>query len=159
AAALPAQVTLPAVFPSQSGIPNAVVLGVDSQGHTTYGIEQTEIDGTSTIPFTATMVAGADHAGFTFSATGDGFTVVAGFDCDLPKNGGAGAVCSDMAGSKAETITVSSALPSFVIDVVSTAAPSGATNKPNSSPRLAVAASVYGLWVSMALVVTYGLCL
>jgi hypothetical protein len=52
AAALPAQVTLPAVFPSQSGIPNAVVLGVDSQGHTTYGIEQTEIDGTSTIPFT-----------------------------------------------------------------------------------------------------------
>ncbi|KAJ6531158.1 hypothetical protein B0H19DRAFT_1082122 [Mycena capillaripes] len=137
--ALPAVVTLsvpPFFNPVSSPLP-AVVLGVDSQGRTTYAVEQDQVEGTSTTPLTATLVEGADHASYTFSFTTAHETILAGFDCDL-KNGNA--ICSDVdSASQLETATISTLAP-FVIDVVSTAAPS-ATSKPNSSLRLSASVS------------------
>jgi hypothetical protein len=42
---MPAQVTIPEIypFPAQSGIPTAVILGVDSQGHTTYVFDENSL--------------------------------------------------------------------------------------------------------------------
>ncbi|KAJ7809212.1 hypothetical protein B0H14DRAFT_3151702 [Mycena olivaceomarginata] len=76
-APVPAILTLsvPPVFNPESSPLPAVVLGVDSQGRTTYAIEQDAVDGSKTIPLTATMVQGADHAGYTFSASAAGFDV------------------------------------------------------------------------------------
>jgi hypothetical protein len=85
-----------------------------------------------------TLVQGADHAGYTFSASADGLQVELDFDCDLK---GENAICSGLdENSKLATATLSSLEP-FAIDVVSTAAPS-ATGKPSSaSPRLSVSLS------------------
>ncbi|KAJ7729275.1 hypothetical protein B0H14DRAFT_3000095 [Mycena olivaceomarginata] len=132
-APVPAVTTLsvpPLFLPLSSALP-AVVLGVDSQGRTTYAIEQDLVEGTTkTTPLTGTLVQGADHAGYTFSASADGLQVEAG-----------NAICSGLdENSKLATATLSSLEP-FAIDVVSTAAPS-ATGKPSSaSPRLSASLS------------------
>ncbi|KAF7336900.1 hypothetical protein MVEN_02126300 [Mycena venus] len=167
---LSAQVTVafPGIFaPEQSGAPPpAVVLGVDSQGHTTYAVEQDVLElgtngPTATIPATATLVAGTDRTSYTYSADAPGLNLVIGFDCDL-KDGNA--ICSDRDSNGApETATLSSLAP-FVIDVVSTtglsvvstAGQSGSTaqptNKSNAAPRLA-AATVSGVLVGTVLMV------
>ncbi|KAF8205605.1 hypothetical protein K438DRAFT_1964032 [Mycena galopus ATCC 62051] len=140
----PALLTLPyPLFPQSSPAP-AVVLGVDSQGHTTYAVEEDEIDyatsggppflPTTTIPITGTLVAGADHAAFTFSAD-DGITLES--DCDYQ---GGNAVLTFLGSN-------------FVLDVVSTASP----NISNSSPRLSTSffcvlgstVTVLAAWVAL----------
>ncbi|KAF8184582.1 hypothetical protein K438DRAFT_1766270 [Mycena galopus ATCC 62051] len=163
---MPAQVTLPAIFPTQNAIPTAVVLGVDSQGHTTYGFEEThlvvlkdEVLTTVSVPFPAiswlankwtlpvTVVAGSDYAALTYSLEipSGSLTVVEGVACGL-KNGGA--VCTNA--GLTDTFTITSMPSGIVLDVVSTAAPSQPTNKPNSSSRLA--ASFYSGCLSFVLI-------
>ncbi|KAF7337900.1 hypothetical protein MVEN_02013100 [Mycena venus] len=145
----PAVTTLPVIpiFNPQSSAYPAVVLGVDSQGRTTYAIEQDEREPSTTIPLTATLVEGADYASYTFSASIPGLQVAAGFECNL--NGGQ-AVCSGIdSNSKIATATFSS-LDSFVVDILSTAAPSGQTSKPNSSPKLS--ASLSGALIALVMV-------
>ncbi|KAJ7729277.1 hypothetical protein B0H14DRAFT_2640458 [Mycena olivaceomarginata] len=82
-------------------------------------------------------VQGADHARYTFAASGAKFDVEADFDCDL-KGGKAECPVTDSK-SRVGTFTFST-LQSFVIDVASTAPPS-ATGKPNSSPGLSASRS------------------
>ncbi|KAJ7769761.1 hypothetical protein B0H14DRAFT_3164942 [Mycena olivaceomarginata] len=129
-APVPAVTTLsvpPLFLPLSSALP-AVILGVDSQGRTTYAIEQDAVEGTKTTPLT-----GADYAGYTFSASADGFDIEVDFECDLK---GVQAICSGPdSNSQVATATLSSLDP-FIIDVVSTVAPSGAsaTGNPSSSP-------------------------
>ncbi|KAK7039686.1 hypothetical protein R3P38DRAFT_2376391, partial [Favolaschia claudopus] len=103
----------------------AVVLGVDSEGHTTYAIEQDLIESgvsaTKTTPFTATLVEGASYASYTLSISAAGLRLDLGFDCtlDSAKNE---AVCQDFdqESSKSVTATIPS-LTGLVLDVVSTA--------------------------------------
>ncbi|KAJ7367454.1 hypothetical protein DFH08DRAFT_828565 [Mycena albidolilacea] len=134
-APVPAVTTLsvpPLFLPLSSALP-AVVLGVDSQGRTTYAIEQDAVEGTKTTPLTATLVEGADYAGYTFSASAAGFDIELDFECDLK---GGQAICSGLdSNSQVATATLSSLDP-FIIDIVSTVAPSGAsaTGNPSSSP-------------------------
>ncbi|KAJ7685662.1 hypothetical protein DFH06DRAFT_1463648 [Mycena polygramma] len=148
--ALPATLTLsvPPLFnPISTALP-AVVLGVDAQRRTTYAVEQDQVEASTTIPITGTLVQGADHASYTFSFTTAGETVIAGFDCGLQ---GENAICSDIdtrSNSQVATATISGLQP-FVIDVVSTAAPSGSTSKPNSARG--ISASVSGALVGVAL--------
>ncbi|KAJ6490716.1 hypothetical protein C8R47DRAFT_1214994 [Mycena vitilis] len=161
---VPATLTLsvpPFFNPISTALP-AVVLGVDSQGRTTYAVEQDQVEASTTIPITGTLVQGADHASYTFSFTKSGETVIAGFDCGLQ---GGNAICSDIdtrSNSQVETATISGLVP-FVIDVVSTAAPSGSTASsgsaaPSGSPNSArgISASVSGALVGVALA-AYGL--
>ncbi|KAJ7685664.1 hypothetical protein DFH06DRAFT_1313950 [Mycena polygramma] len=160
---MPAQtltLSVPPFFNPQSSPFPAVVLGVDSQGRTTYAVEQDEIDGGSTTPLTATLVEGPDHIFYTFSHTAPSEAFTIGFDCGL-KNGQA--ICSGVdsdrrSGLKTETATLSSLAP-FVLDVVSTAAPSShtspapgnpsATSTGNSAPRLT--ASSFGAMTGLLL--------
>ncbi|KAJ7255814.1 hypothetical protein B0H12DRAFT_1112945, partial [Mycena haematopus] len=124
-APVPAEITLsvPAVFLPVSAPYQAVVLGVDSQGHTTYAVDQPFIDGTSTTPLTATLVEGAEYASYTFSlSTGNSglFNIQLGFDCSLTAGN---AICTGL-DSNSQVATVTSSLQTFVLDVVSTAVPS-----------------------------------
>ncbi|KAF8205600.1 hypothetical protein K438DRAFT_2014509 [Mycena galopus ATCC 62051] len=178
----PALLTLPyPLFPQSSPAP-AVIHGVDSQGHTTYFVADKEVgeDGggpTSTVPFTATLVAGADSALYTFSV--DGLSLQ--MNCDFDFQSG-NALCPEVlvAGplkgqTSTNTFPIASLAPSnFVLDVVSnlpapnsnvvsmapsgntvsTAAPSAATTKSNSSPRLLASISCV---VAGSMIVAYGL--
>ncbi|KAJ7817160.1 hypothetical protein B0H14DRAFT_3474795 [Mycena olivaceomarginata] len=114
----------------------AVVLGIDSQGRTTYAFEQDGKIGSTTFPTTATLVQGADYASY-YSASAGGFEVDLGMDCDL-KGGGANCPVT-RSNSPAATLTFTTLKP-LVIDVVSTALPS-ATGKPNSSSVLSASRS------------------
>ncbi|KAK7044415.1 hypothetical protein R3P38DRAFT_3431742 [Favolaschia claudopus] len=124
--------------PDSSPLP-AVVLGVDKEGHTTYAINQIGIMSdaltTQTIPFTATLVAGASYASYTLSISAPGIRLADGFDCSLDQNKNE-AVCSeflfDTKGSTMAVATIPS-LTGLVVDVVSTAAPQGGNGKPNSA--------------------------
>ncbi|KAJ6600558.1 hypothetical protein DFH09DRAFT_1128474 [Mycena vulgaris] len=146
--AIPALVTLPA-FGDPSTTFTAVELGVDSElGYTTYGVQGAfSEDGPTlsltTIPFTATVVAGSNHIALTASATGVDIGYEEGDECDLQSRS---AVCVEY--GVAHTVPLSSLVP-WVIDVVSTAAPSPTSNGSNSSRRPAI----YGVLVSIALVV------
>ncbi|KAJ6564149.1 hypothetical protein B0H19DRAFT_1067741 [Mycena capillaripes] len=93
-------VVAPVFNPESIALP-AVILGVDSQGRTTYAIEQDEIDA-------RTLVEGADQ------------TIVLGFDCDL-KDGNT--ICFDT-DSNSQPVTATIPPTSLVLAVVSTAAPS-----------------------------------
>ncbi|KAJ6502791.1 hypothetical protein C8R47DRAFT_216074 [Mycena vitilis] len=164
-AASPALVTLAAPPPPLHGpgTLSATVVGVDSQGRTTYAINEDETEGSSTVALiTATLVQGADHAMFTLSHASAAETIIDGYDCDL-KDGNA--ICSDVESS--QPVTATFALESdFVLDVAPTAAPlsgSGAapsgsqsgsgsspSAKPNSSHKRS--ASFVGALVGLAFV-------
>ncbi|KAJ7685666.1 hypothetical protein DFH06DRAFT_1313952 [Mycena polygramma] len=164
-AASPALVTLPAPPGLGSQTLSASVVGVDSQGRTTYAVNEDETEGSSTVAhITATLVQGADHAMFTLSHTSASETIIVGYDCDL-KDGNA--ICSDVESSQPFTTTV--ALESdFVLDVAATAAPSSGSGaapsgsqsgsgsspspstKPNSSHK--TSASIVSALVGLALV-------
>ncbi|KAJ6531157.1 hypothetical protein B0H19DRAFT_471445 [Mycena capillaripes] len=148
--ATPAKLTvtvLPALNPQSTAAP-AVVLGVDSQGRTTYAVELDEIQGGSTAPLTATLVEGSDHVGFTLSHTAASETIIIGYDCGL-KNGKA--ICSGVDSNSQPGTATASSLGEFVLDVVSTAAPSEPTSesaapsspsdKPSSSRRASASIS------------------
>ncbi|KAF8205314.1 hypothetical protein K438DRAFT_1757296 [Mycena galopus ATCC 62051] len=120
---------VPPVFNSDTSALAAIVLGVDSQGRTTYAIDDPLIDGSSTVPLTATLVEGASYASYTFSASADGLEIALGFDCDLE---GGEAICSGTdSNSQLQTATIGSLQP-YVLDVVSTATASGSA--PTSPP-------------------------
>ncbi|KAJ6490718.1 hypothetical protein C8R47DRAFT_1214996 [Mycena vitilis] len=161
-AASPALVTLAAPPGLGSQTLSASVVGVDSQGRTTYAVNEDETEGSSTVAhITATLVQGADHAMFTLSHTSASETIIVGYDCDL-KDGNA--ICSDVESSQPFTTTV--ALESdFVLDVAATAAPSSGapsgsqsgsgsspspSTKPNSSHK--TSASFVGALAGLALV-------
>ncbi|KAJ7217017.1 hypothetical protein GGX14DRAFT_440145 [Mycena pura] len=82
-------------YPEPAGKPlSAQILGVDSQGYTTYAVQLPETDGTgSTLAvFTETLVAGADYVSVTIS-TADAAasaTLIEGGECSLL---GGDAVC------------------------------------------------------------------
>ncbi|KAF8205593.1 hypothetical protein K438DRAFT_1964022 [Mycena galopus ATCC 62051] len=156
----PALITLPYPLLPQSSPAPAVILGVDSQGHTTYALEEDILElgasaPTTTFPATATLVAGTDHAFLTYSASADGLAIALGLDCEFQSGN---AICSGLdLSSQAQTTTIpfasqASGAP-FVLDVVSTAAPSGPTNKSNSSPKLL--ASISGAIASSVLAAAY----
>ncbi|KAJ7154195.1 hypothetical protein C8R46DRAFT_446581 [Mycena filopes] len=121
-------ITLPAPnIPNDFGAltETGAVLGVDSQGRTTYGIEN--VKGS----IYATRVQGSDHVFITLSQTGVDtelstttrfLTAIEGYDCDLEKDGGA--VCSgvDVSNSRFGTTTMPpQSVGTLVLAVVSTA--------------------------------------
>ncbi|KAJ7486561.1 hypothetical protein FB451DRAFT_1534466 [Mycena latifolia] len=128
AAALPSPelVTVGAPFGDDSTtVLTAHVVGVDSDGRTTYALEQNAMQGSSVLASaTGTLVEGSDHVSYTYALNGAGFAITLGVDCDL-KDGNA--ICSD----GTETATISS-LGSWVLDVVSTSAPSGSSATPTA---------------------------
>ncbi|KAJ6564153.1 hypothetical protein B0H19DRAFT_1374640 [Mycena capillaripes] len=148
--ASPAQITLP-VLPIPSSILHsdgtalAVVIGVDAQNRTIYAVEQDEKEKTATIPLTGTLVAGTDHAFYTFAGTTPGASNAFGYDCALDVKDGK-ALCA-MTDSNSQVVTSTAALGTIVLDVVSTASrPSvqaAQPTTPNSSGRVSV--SVFAL--------------
>ncbi|KAF7337899.1 hypothetical protein MVEN_02013000 [Mycena venus] len=102
-----------------------------TQGRTTYAVEQDAEAGGSTRTLTATLVEGTDYVFYTLSHTASSESIIVGFDCGL-KNGKA--ICSGTnANAQPQTATVPS-LGTLVLDVVSTAAPSGPTSAASSNP-------------------------
>ncbi|KAJ7633108.1 hypothetical protein FB45DRAFT_1148581 [Roridomyces roridus] len=115
-------VTVPPFFDPQSTALQAAVVGVDSQGHTTYALKQDEVEGSSTLAFiTGTLVAGGDPAvaDYTLSFTSQGITALAGFDCGLQSGGIA---CPGLNDGDSST-----AVTQLVLDVTGTGAPANAT--------------------------------
>ncbi|KAJ7355920.1 hypothetical protein DFH08DRAFT_933693 [Mycena albidolilacea] len=149
----------------------AAILGVDSQGRTTYAVQQIQIDEGTELPLTGTLVEGSDHVFFTFSHTIGEKTFIEGYDCGL-ENGGA--VCSGTGVDSDTPLTTSTvtSLGFYVFDIVSTAAPSTPTSPGSNSPTntglagtvpsatrnssLKVAGSISGAFMGLA-VVAYGL--
>ncbi|KAJ7486448.1 hypothetical protein FB451DRAFT_1362846 [Mycena latifolia] len=129
AAALPSPELVTVAVPfGDDGSTSAItahIIGVDSNGHTTYALEQNEMQGSSVLASaTGTLVEGSDHVSYTYALDASGIAITIGVDCDL-KDGKA--ICSDAT----ETATVSS-LGSWVLDVVSTPAPSGSSATPTA---------------------------
>ncbi|KAJ7811603.1 hypothetical protein B0H14DRAFT_2606420 [Mycena olivaceomarginata] len=147
----PAQTTVPVVTIVGDQTATAAILGVDSQGRT--------------------LVEGSDHVFFTFSHTIGQETFVDGYDCGLV-NGGA--VCSGTGVDSDTPLTTSTvtSLGFYVLDIVSTAAPSTPTSPGSNSPintglagtppsatrnsSLKIAGSISGAFMGLA-VVAYGL--
>ncbi|KAJ6513522.1 hypothetical protein DFH09DRAFT_1288257 [Mycena vulgaris] len=127
AVAAPALVTVVAPFGGDSTtVLSAEVLGVDSDGRTTYALAQNAMQGSSVlVSATGTLVEGSDHVSYTYALAGDGLTINVGADCALT---GGNALC----GVAGQTVTVSS-LGSWVLDVASTASPSASTASPSGS--------------------------
>ncbi|KAF7365757.1 hypothetical protein MVEN_00449500 [Mycena venus] len=118
-AASPAIVTLnvPVVGGGDSSAIPAAILGVDSQGRTTYALNENEMQGSSTIALaTATLVEGSDYFSYTLSSPPP-LEVVIGFDCPL-KDGGA--VCTGV-DDNSQAITSTLSLEPLVLDITSTA--------------------------------------
>ncbi|KAF7301282.1 hypothetical protein MIND_00693100 [Mycena indigotica] len=107
AAPMPALVTVIAPIPGAGQTGTATILGVDQAGHTTFAIAEPVVDGSSTLTvLTATLVAGANFASETFSASfsqpGFAFDAVLGGECTIT---GDIAVCND----GTETVTTDAA--------------------------------------------------
>ncbi|KAJ7633106.1 hypothetical protein FB45DRAFT_1003275 [Roridomyces roridus] len=122
-------VTVPPFFEpeSLSTAVQAAVVGVDSEGHTTYALKQDQVESSSTLAFvTGTLVAGGDPAvaDYTISFTSQAVTVLAGFDCGLQSDG---AVCSGVAAGGQGPQTAALSVTQLVLDVTGTAAPASAT--------------------------------
>ncbi|KAJ7698071.1 hypothetical protein B0H17DRAFT_1051078 [Mycena rosella] len=131
ASASPALTTIVAPFGGDSGDSTtaltAEILGVDSNGRTTYALAQDEMQGSSVlVSATGTLIEGADYFSYTYAIDGD-IGITLGLECAL-KDGNA--ICQD--GGETATVPLSS-LGSWVLDVVSTAAPSGSTSSPSGS--------------------------
>ncbi|KAJ6477195.1 hypothetical protein C8R47DRAFT_656571 [Mycena vitilis] len=149
-AATPALVTLahpPYFIPPETFSAN--ILGVDSEGRTTYAIAEDVDLGTGVL--TATLVQGADHAMYTVSAD----TVTFGFDCALS---GKNAICSGTDSSSHLVTTTEVLGGSMVLNVASlTVAPSQAAsqsaNKADPSTRRGSSAAVFGAMGGTMLVV------
>ncbi|KAF7345344.1 hypothetical protein MSAN_01911400 [Mycena sanguinolenta] len=123
--------SVPPVFNADSTTLPAVILGVDSEGRTTYAVEQDLIEtGSTTIPLTATLVEAADYASYTFSVSTEGLNLVVGFDCDLENDN---AICSGLDDSSQLATATLSSLEPFIIEVVSTAAGVSPTSPPSTS--------------------------
>ncbi|KAJ7772966.1 hypothetical protein DFH07DRAFT_802063 [Mycena maculata] len=118
-AAVPTTVTVVAPF---GGEPlTAEILGVDSQGRTTYVLEQDELEGSSTVALiTGTLVEASDTMSYvlSFASASDTFYIEA--DCAL--QGGNG-VCTGL-DSNSQPITTTIPFSTLVLDVISTAVPS-----------------------------------
>ncbi|KAJ7766635.1 hypothetical protein B0H16DRAFT_1522101 [Mycena metata] len=134
-----ATITLAAPFANGEFTEFGDVGGVDSQGRTTY-----VIDNPQGLP-QDTRVQASDHVYLTLSQTGFNtlptttmaVTAFEEYDCDLESNGNA--VCSSFdADSQMTTTTIPSvSVGTLILEVVSTAsAPIPAPSKPNSSPTL-----------------------
>ncbi|KAJ7811604.1 hypothetical protein B0H14DRAFT_3479594 [Mycena olivaceomarginata] len=150
-AASPALVTLAAPFPASTAFSTDIV-GVDSQGRTTYVVHEgnTEV-------VTATLVQGSDHAFFTLSHINAADTLITGYDCAL--NGG-NAICSDVDPVSSKPITTTVFAVSIILDVAATtAAPSGTGGSSSSAPQPSekpgsaqkTSASIFGVAVGLAL--------
>ncbi|KAJ7772997.1 hypothetical protein DFH07DRAFT_149314 [Mycena maculata] len=150
--AAPAQVTVLGLFnPVSTAVP-ATILGVDSQGHTTYVIEQDEMRGSSIIAqATETVVEGegSDYMSLTLSSPPP-LQIELGFECSLE---GANAICSQaVSGSQEFTTTIATSFfQQIVVDVTSTPTPTPtstptSTTRPNSSQRLGIQRSISVLW-------------
>ncbi|KAJ7698083.1 hypothetical protein B0H17DRAFT_1051101 [Mycena rosella] len=131
ASASPALTTIVAPFGGDSGDSTtaltAEILGVDSNGRTTYALAQDEMQGSSVlVSATGTLVEGSDYFSYTYAIDG-AIGITLGLECAL-KDGNA--ICQD--GAETATSPLSS-LGSWVLDVVSTAAPSGSTPSPSGS--------------------------
>ncbi|KAJ6531566.1 hypothetical protein DFH09DRAFT_1182792 [Mycena vulgaris] len=149
AAPAPALVTVLVPLGDETTPMTAAVLGVDSQGRTTYAIQDNEMQGTSILASaTATLVEASDYMSYTYSLDGPGINIVLGADCTL--NGRTG-VCTGLdESSHAATATISS-LAAWVLDVPPTGSPGGPplpTGKSNSSQR--TSASIFGALVGLA---------
>ncbi|KAJ7633105.1 hypothetical protein FB45DRAFT_1027212 [Roridomyces roridus] len=120
-------VTVPQFFNAESTALQAAVVGVDSNGHTTYALKQDEMEGSSTAAFiTGTLVAGGDPAvaDYTLSFTSQGLTLVAGFDCNLQSGG---AVCTGVDDSAKGPQTATLSVTQLVLDVPGPSASASAT--------------------------------
>ncbi|KAJ7486457.1 hypothetical protein FB451DRAFT_1167892 [Mycena latifolia] len=144
-AALPSPelVTVGAPFGDDSTtVLTAHVLGVDSNGRTTYALEQNAMQGSSVLASaTGTLVEGSDHVSYTYALDGAGFAITLGVDCDL-KDGNA--ICSD----GTETATISSLGSTTPTAGASSSAPTSTTT-PNSSQKAST--SVFGVLMGLAL--------
>ncbi|KAJ7137848.1 hypothetical protein C8R44DRAFT_868222 [Mycena epipterygia] len=134
-AAAPALVTVANPFGSPAPTVSAVLLGVDSEGRTRYGINEDVMFGESTLALNAaTLVEGSDYVSYGFSFTSVSATLALGWDCTVPSSGNP--ICSDLG------TPTSGPVPSLVLDVVSTAAAQATAIKPSSSQKIQV--SVFG---------------
>ncbi|KAJ6471842.1 hypothetical protein DFH09DRAFT_1344067 [Mycena vulgaris] len=93
----PALVTVVAPFGGDSTtVLSTEVLGVGSDGRTTYALAQNAMQGSSVlVSATGTLVEGSDHVSYTYALAGNGLTINVGADCALS---GGDALCG-VAGS------------------------------------------------------------
>ncbi|KAJ6531579.1 hypothetical protein DFH09DRAFT_1182829 [Mycena vulgaris] len=152
AAASPALVTVP--IPLEDVAVTAQILGVDSQGRTTYVLQEP-----STPLETATIVAASDYVSFTVSYQDATTTDIGGLECKLVAGN---YVCVGAGGSAAATATIPpQAMASLVLDVVSSlppassATPSASVSAPSSIPSGGASpktsASIFGALMGLLL--------
>ncbi|KAJ6531578.1 hypothetical protein DFH09DRAFT_1370407 [Mycena vulgaris] len=151
AAAAPAPELVTVTLPfgdAETAAMTASIVGVDSQGRTTYAIQQPEMQGTSTLASaTGTLVEASDYMSYTYALDGQGIAITIGADCAL-KDGTA--ICTGLdESSHVATATISS-LAAWVLDVPPTGSPGGPlpTGKPSSSQKNSV--SIFGALVGLA---------
>ncbi|KAJ7633109.1 hypothetical protein FB45DRAFT_1058090 [Roridomyces roridus] len=129
-------VTVPPQFFDPAVTFQAAVVGVDSNGHTTYALNQPAVQDGKTVAFaTGTLVAGGDPAAadYALSFTSQGATAIAGFDCGPQSGSAVTAACTLVANGDATTATVS--LTQFVLDVTGTGAAASATQTNGGSSQ------------------------
>ncbi|KAJ6616335.1 hypothetical protein B0H10DRAFT_2037579 [Mycena sp. CBHHK59/15] len=145
-AAEPALITVVAPFGSDPTPLTAEVLGVDSQGRTTYALQQNEMQGDSTLALiTGTLVEGSDYISYTFSHTSASEMIVVGVNCALSGRNGLG---FQLAGGHGDGVVG----PRRRVD----AAPSGSapTSQPTTKPKNSsqrTSASIFGTLIGLSL--------
>ncbi|KAJ7486449.1 hypothetical protein FB451DRAFT_1167884 [Mycena latifolia] len=95
----------------------AEVLGIDSNGHTTLHTQWRRTGTQDGVP--GTLVEGSDHLSYTYAFNQGNIALTLGIDCDL-KDGHA--ICAG----------ATNTWGSWVLDVVSTAVPSGSSSTPTA---------------------------
>ncbi|KAJ6578495.1 hypothetical protein B0H19DRAFT_580011 [Mycena capillaripes] len=129
--ASPAKVTLnvPVIGGGDSSAIPAAILGVDSQGRTTYALNEDEMQGSSTLALaTATLIEGSDYFSYTLSSP-QPLEIEIGFDCPL-KDGSA--ICTGV-DDNSQAITTTISLEPLILDITSTAG-SGASASQSITP-------------------------
>ncbi|KAJ6526299.1 hypothetical protein DFH09DRAFT_1182782 [Mycena vulgaris] len=121
--AAPEFITITAPFAIETPSLTAKVVGVGSQGRTTYALDEPVTLESSTVTVTATLVKGSDYISYGYSKAIESQTVVGGFDCALT---GGNAVCTNVyVNTDSPTATTVTSLGPIVLDIKSSATPAG----------------------------------
>ncbi|KAJ7090090.1 hypothetical protein C8R44DRAFT_892005 [Mycena epipterygia] len=142
-------VTAPFPPPDNDTLPiSASIVGVDAQGHTTYALQQPELQGTSTLASaTGTLVEGSDYVSYTYALDGEGIEITIGLDFSI--SNGQGIATGLDESSHAATATISS-LAAWVLDVPPTGSPGGPQETGKANSARGIAAPVLGALVGLA---------